>query len=521
MEFLRQFTQGLVQLWLGLSASARVILAVFFVVSAIAISAVVYFGARPQYVELASNLSAEDMVAVQSRLDAEGVPWKIDSAGKTIYVPLQHRSEMKVKINGAGIVSAQGSVPGFEFLDRASPMLNQRMQDINYQRALMGELKRQLEQYSFVNHAFVVIREAEDELFTSEQKPSTASVTLDVNQPLTEEQVNAVLGTITTFGGANLRREHVNLATTKGEILNAPAEDEFDSIANSKLTYARNYRNELKKEAERALRQLGVRSVVTVAIDVDHSSSTEERQEVSKGVPVSSYTVESKTSSGEAPPGGPAGARANLPADATPPGGTQTTVQEEQTLENIEPSRTTIRTVRTPGDVTVKRVTAIVEGKYRDKVDASGAATGEREYVPRSKEELESYKALVAAATNVQDENIEVRDQPFELEHLAAATSAFEAAETGTALARAFDLFEKVGSILLVVALILLVRWLALRAAVSRDAVRENELVLEVAKPGPEEMRKRQIATEIERASTEQPDTVASLLRTWLSEAED
>lgn len=493
------------------------VIAALFTVTLIGI--LVYYTSRPQYVELFTNLSPEDMVAVQGSLDDAGVPFHTDSSGRNILVPSQYRSDMRVKINAAGLVKSQGSIAGFEIFNSPNLMENKFAQDVKYQRALMGELQNQLNQYSFVNRSYVMIREAKEQLFASEQKPTEATVTLDVSQPLSEEQVKAVLGTITTFGGANLTRDHVNLVTVDGKTLNAPSEDDFDSIANSKLEYARKYRKELEKSAEDALLEFGVRSVVRVALDIDNSRTTETSEEVKAGTPISSLSSTSTTTSTQGAPEGPAGARANLPDDAPAPGSEQNSTTTEQTLDNFMPSKKTITRETTPGSATTTHVTAIVQGRYNDEVGADGKPTGQKVYTERTKKELDTYKVLVASACGVDENLVEVRDHPFELDKLTAATSAFEAVQTASLMANWQDTLSMILKLGAVAVAFLMVRRMLLRAAIPIEP--EEEIArFEVPTAGPEELRKREIAGEVERVSQEQPEAVAALLRTWLSERE-
>lgn len=521
LEFLRQFAAGLLSAWERLSTSARATVAVAFLFTAAAIALAVYVGSRPQYVELFSNVSPQDMLAVQGRLEQASVPYRIDSTGTTISVPIQHRSNMRVEILGAGLVKSQGTLPGYELFDTANLMQTQFTQDINYQRALAGELQRLLNEFAFVRNSYVSIREARDELFTSEQKHSEANVTLDVAAPLTEEQVKAVLNTVATFGGAKLSRDHINLVTVDGRILHAPTETDFDSVATSKLELARAYRNDLKREAESALARFGVRSVVTVALDIDHSSRKETKEQVSKGTEISRYTTKNSTISSESAPTGPAGARANLPADAQEAGGQQTNQTETMSIENMEPSRTTTETITTPGEVEVIGATVIVESKYEDEVDEQGNPTGRRQPTERTREELAQYQDLVATAVGVSSDKIKVSDHPFELQDLAVpagtpAAAAVPASRFSIGMVQLNDVLK----IVAVIVLFFIVRFLALRATVRREQA-EEEISIDLPKASPEELRKREIATEVERVSQEQPEAVASLLRTWLNEPEE
>ena len=520
MEFLRQFWDGITQAWQRLSASARVNIGLAFIFTVAIVGSMVYFGSRPQFVTLFDGLGPEDTVAIQSRLADENVPYRVVDSGQTIEVPVADRSRLRVALLSDGIPKTQGTLAGYETLGTSNFMQNQFAQEKGYQIALMGQLQRMLNEFSFVDKSFVQITEAKEEIFSNSQKPSEATVTLKVNRPLKEEDIKAVLGCISTFGGANLTRENVNLVTVDGKVLNAPSEDDFDTIANSRLAYMKNYKSALEKSAEDALYQIGVRSVVRVSLDIDQSSTTERRQEVLDGAVVSSLTSESSTENMETTPGGPSGARANLPADAPIPGGTGTRQSETQSLENFEPSRTTIEKITAPGAATVTRVTAIVEGTYEDEVDANGEKTGERTYVAPPSEKIDTYTELVAAAVGVADDNIEVRDHPFNLEQLAAATTAFDSVETAAWRSNLWETGTTVGKLVLVVILFFVLRYFLLRAAVSQDKLKE-EVHLEIQRASPEERRRKEIAQEVERVSQDQPEAVASLLRTWLSESEE
>lgn len=517
LQFARQFLAGLVLAWGRLSASARVTVAVAFIFTVATIGAMVTIGSRPQYVELFSGLSPQDMLAVQSRLDQEGVPWKADAAGTSIKVPLQYRSDMLVEINGAGIVRSQGTMPGFEIFDSSNLMQTQFTQDVNLMRAKTGELQNLLGRYSFIRNAYVSIAEAKEELFAENQLPIEANVTIDVTRNLTEEQVKAVLNTVAS-SIAGLSKDHINLATTEGKLLKPLADSGFDSIASTKLDLARTARTQLKREAEAALKEFGIRSVVTVMLDVDNTTKKETREKVEKGIAVSSLKITNQSNNSEASPSGPAGARANLPADAQNAGGETNSQTEKQQLTNTEPSRTTTITESTPGDVTVTGATAIVEGKYEDEVDEQGNATGKKVYKPRDKKELDTYQNLVATAVGVSADKVMISDHPFELQQLAAATPAVAA----TASPFSFGAVQLDGilKILGVAVLFFVVRFLALRATV-RKAQMDDTVEIDLPKASAEELRKREIATEVERVSQEQPEAVASLLRTWLSETEE
>jgi len=72
-------------------------------------------------------------------------------------------------------------------------------------------------------------------------------------------------------------------------------------------------------------------------------------------------------------------------------------------------------------------------------------------------------------------------------------------------------------------AVLVLVGFLLARRAMLRimAATPIEEEEMEAPKPSTAEMRKRQIAEEVENLSQQQPEAVASLLRAWMTESEE
>jgi flagellar biosynthesis/type III secretory pathway M-ring protein FliF/YscJ len=114
--------------------------------------------------------------------------------------------------------------------------------------------------------------------------------------------------------------------------------------------------------------------------------------------------------------------------------------------------------------------------------------------------------------------SITVHDHPFKIDRLAAVRDTFEAIEA----AKTRDVMLEWGGwaarALAIVAGFLLVRWFLRRAMVLPPE--EEEEVVEIPAATAEDLRRREVATEVERMSHEEPEVVAALLRSWLSEKE-
>jgi len=520
VEFLRQLAEGISLAWQRLSMSARINLVLACVATIAVVAAIVFLTGRAQYVELYSGLTGEDSAAIQSALRDEGVSYQLRDGGSTIMVPARERTRLRVALMEEDLPQAYGVTPGFEIFDQQELLASRYLQDINYMRAIQGELQRHLNQFDFVRRSFVFITEAEEELFVSEQQPSQAAVTIDNTRPLTSREVQAVVGTIAGYGGARLTRQNIALSTTTGELLHRPHEEEFAAIANSQLEFIDALERQREDKARQALESMGVRAIVRVSADVDFTSGTEQIKEVEEGTLLSSMISESTTTSTQSLPEGPPGAIANLPDQDMAPGGFETEETTEEILENFEPSTRIEQIQRPPGRVESYQVSAFIEGNREPVLDEAGEPTGDMEYVPLDDDEIARYQDFIAASVGVDAADITVYDHPFRIDELAEARAAMEEIEAANLREMLLTYGMNVLTVVVIVIGFFVVRRLLRQATVTREAEMEQ-----VAAEGPafstEEQRRRQMAAEVEQASQQNPDAIAALLRTWISESEE
>ncbi len=525
MEFWRQFWQNTVQTWRQLSVSARVNIGVTALITLVLIVALVAVGSRAKYVNLFTNLSAEDTAAIQAYLTDEGIPYSSKSGGQTLLVPVQHRQTIIVELAGRGLPKSQGTVPGFELFDKQNLMESQSLQKLKYQRAVNGELQKMLNQFDFVKASYVFISEAEEELFTEEQKPSKAAVTLSVTRQPTQKEIRALLNVIATFGGANLDVNHITLATTTGVPLWEPPTDELTAFANSKADYIKKWETDRERRVKEIFAELGKKAIVRVSAKMDFRKTKETSTEISEGAPIARQEENSTSTTTESLPEGPAGATANRPQGAESAETPKTSEKRDMTVENFDPSRRTLESQSEPGDVTGYAVSVILEGNYQPATDESGATTGENTYVALTDDEKKKWRSVIANAVGVKvnpETDIIVEDQPFQIEQLAQVQEAAKETAVSTALAYWSEKGIMALQVALLIVAFLLVRRYLLRAFRRLpEEVEEEEISIEAPQPTTEELRKREIVAEVERAFQEQPDAVAALLRSWLAESED
>jgi len=521
VEFLRQLRENIVAIWqrLGIGARTNILVTVLLTVGLVV--ALVISGSRPQYVPLYSGLDPKDAAAMQDVLEGANIPHKVAQGGSTILVSTRNRAEARLALSAQDLPKHGGTKPGFEMFDTQDFMTTRALQDINFVRAKEGELQNTLEGLRFVESASVSITVADESYFLDEQKPSEASITLRTRrgQRLTEDQIDGVLA-LAASADVNLSPEHVTLFVNDLPV-HTPATGDFDYVANSEFNLKRKREQWCEERAEKALMEVGVRAVVRVSLDMDFASKREKVDSAEEGTILASMTTSTSTSTQESPPEGAPGALANPPAGQVRPGAMTTEETTEETIENYEPTRTVTETSTPPGRVIGAKVAVFVDQDREPVLGEDGEPTGDSKPVDRTQEEIEGYRKIVAAAVDasVEPDDVEIADMPFESLPVVTAAMAPGAAFGGDLLQWGRQWGTVLGQALLVVLGLWIVRRMAIRHLVFPEP--EEEEVPEVPEATREELVKQRIASEVEQFSQQQPETVAGLLRSWISEAED
>ncbi len=518
MEFLRNLYAGLAEAWQQLSVSARINIVLAGVAAVAFIAFVVYTNSRPQFVTLSRGVEPAEMTQIVDTLEAQGVAYRVTDNNTTVMVPAAQRSDLQLVLAENNLPVGRTTDPGFELFAQTDVTSNQFQQNITYQRAIQGELQMLLNNLDFVEFSNVLIREAKDELFASEQRPSEAAVTLQVTRMPSDREAKAVVNMIARAGGPNLSQQNVTIITTDGQVIHDPGDDAFASMANSKLEYIAELERMREQRLEQSLQQMGKRGIVRVSAQVDFDEKEVEETVTSEGTELSTYVRELSTTTTERPPEGAPGALANIPEGLAQDGGTVSSETENEEIINYEPSQTRTMTTSRPGDVIKYAVTMIVEGDYETTEDADA----QRTYLGLSDDDRALFTDLARAGVGEAREATEVsiHDFPFEIEGLpgAAATVAqMQAAET-----RAFYTQTALYAAQLLGIIVLF--WFARRFLRQTVEIPEEEAEPEPIpeeKPEPESVRRQHVQAEVERLAEEEAELMSNLLRTLMTQQED
>jgi len=371
------------------------------------VAGLVLWSRAPDYRVLYSNLSDRDGGAIITALQAANVPYHLSEGGGAILVPADQVGEMRLRLASQGLPK-NGSV-GFELMDNQKFGISQFAEQVNYQRALEGELERTIESIDTVKSARVHLAIPKPSVFVREREAPSASVLANLypGRVLDEGQVAAIAHMVSS-AVPNLPVRNVTIVDQDGNLLTQPSASA--GLDASQLKYVRQIERDTQARIDAILAPLfgagNARAQVSADVDFSKleqtaesygpngnpqqaairsqqsSTSTELSQGGASGVPGALSNQPPQPAS--APVNGPNGAPAQPPA--TP------VSDHHDTTTNYELDKTVRHYQQSPGDI--KRLSVAVVVNYQPQVDAKGHATMQ----PLTADQLAQVQQLVKDA---------------------------------------------------------------------------------------------------------------------------
>lgn len=312
--------------------------------------AMVLWAKSPDYRTLYSNVSDQDGGAIVTQLTQLNIPYRFADNGGAIEVPADKVHELRLRLAQQGL--PKGGAVGFELLDQEKFGISQFSEQINYQRALEGELARTIETLGPVKTARVHLAMPKPSLFVREQKNPSASVTvtLEPGRALDEGQISAVTHLVSS-AVAGLPTGNVTVVDQSGHLLTQSNTSSRD-LNDAQLKYANDVEGRIQRRIEAILGPIvgssNIHAQVTAQINFDNKEQTEEQYspngDAAQAV-MRSRQLNTTDQIGGQNPGGVPGALSNQPAPAnsapisTPPANQQNGQQNGQ--QNNQQQQTT------------------------------------------------------------------------------------------------------------------------------------------------------------------------------------
>lgn len=378
---------------------------------------VYFWNKEPAYKVLFSNLADKDGGQVTAALQQMNIPYQLGPGG-AILVPTENVYDARLKLATQGLPKASGV--GFELMDNQKFGISQFAEQINYQRAIEGELARTIESLSVVEAARVHLAIPKNSVFLREQQKPTASVmlTLFAGRVLDAAQTAGIVNLVSS-SVPGLPARNITIVDQDGNLLSSQVElaGEHAGLNKRQLAHVREIEQSLTRRVETILQPIfgkeNVRAEVTATMDFSEVEQTAEfytpNSPPNQAAIRSQQTAESQRRDPN-PVGGVPGALSNQPPNAAaapiqlPPGtqaglmpnpvanGAPTMDASKETTTNYEVDRT-IQHTKAPVGV-LKRLSAAVVVNHKKQVNADGTSRS----IPLTAKELEQVNALVREA---------------------------------------------------------------------------------------------------------------------------
>lgn len=544
---------GFQAMWHRLRANPKIPLLIAASAAIAIVVALLLWVKSPDYRVLYSNLNDRDGGAIVAQLTQMNIPYRFTENGSALMIPAEKVHETRLRLAQQGL--PKGGAVGFELLDQEKFGISQFSEQINYQRALEGELSRTIESLGPVQNARVHLALPKPSLFVREQKPPSASVTLTLQagRALDDGQINAIVYMVAS-SVAGLPPANVTVVDQAGRLL-TQSDGAGRDLNAAQLKYANEVENRYQRRIEAIIAPIvgsaNVRAQVTAQLDFATREQTDEQYQPNQNpdksavrskqfsqseqlggqqiggvpgalsnqpsAPVTAPIETPKPAAATAPPNAPANvntrtasANSNLP---------QNTRRDETT--NYEVDRTIRHTQQKAGTVERLSVAVVINTLGTDK---------DGKPVPMSKEQLAQVESLVREAmgySSSRGDTLNIVNTPFNDVEPAGSELPFWQSQAF------IDQLLNAGRYLLV----LLVAWLLWRKLV-RPQLQNRQMALAAAKesavppadankPSHEELALRKKSQQrvnaevqgqrIRELADKDPRVVALVIRQWMS----
>lgn len=541
----------------SMSATQKAMVGAILAIALLALAGLGIWASQETMAPLASNLAPGDANSIVELLKKQNIPYDLSSDQRTVLVPEKRVGELRLTMAGQGLLT--GDKLGFEKLEAPNLSSTDFSQKVIHRRAVEADLSKMLKEGlpQLVAEARVHITPVNDSPFITEKEDAKASVLLRLrsSSALSDENTQGIVNLVAN-SVEGLKPDNVVVVDQFGRILSKTGRDPMVGASDTQKKLQREEEDHLVSRVTELLQPvvgLGkVRATAHVELDFDKVKINEEKFDPQSQVERSIQQKDLQTTKREGAAGVPGTPSNVAPATggALPAGVLESTTQKDVTT-NFEISKSISSTEKAPGSIKRVSLAVIVDHATLWEKDPKGNPVEKLQ--PRTAEELKKLREQVAAAVGIQEkrgDQLTVENMPF-----ASTVNPKEEAEAKSK--ERWDLVKQYVPFLvwgLVGALVFFMIFLPmlkkLSAAINKpaplrihageegepgspahprkitptksvselEAEIEAELNAEGAAGAPEAQRRQLIKKRVQESTTQDPETIASLIRSWMLE---
>ncbi|NSL54836.1 flagellar basal-body MS-ring/collar protein FliF [Uliginosibacterium aquaticum] len=234
---------------------------------------------EPPYSVLFSGVEEKDGGAIITALQQQNVPYRVENGGATIMVPGARANELRLALAAQGL--PRGGSVGFELLETQKLGLSQFHEQVNYQRALEGELARTIQSIGAVAGARVHLAIPKQTAFLRNEQKPTASIVVNLRpgRRLDAAQVAGIVHLVSS-SVPELAANQVSVIDQNGNLLARQRKQDGVALDDTQLEYVRNveesYITRIQKILDPVLGAGNFRAQVMADVDFDAAEQTSE-----------------------------------------------------------------------------------------------------------------------------------------------------------------------------------------------------------------------------------------------------
>jgi flagellar M-ring protein FliF len=506
---------------------------------------------------LFTNLPPLDANRIVEELKKSNIKYELSQDQRTISVPEKRVGELRLTFAGEGLPKGEGI--GFDKLESPSLTTTDFTQKIMYRRAMESELARTIMSIQQVAQATVHISPSNDSPFVTEKEDAKASVLLKLkgSKILPEDNTQAIVNLLAA-SVEGLKPENVVVIDQFSRILSRSGADTASGVSDSQKKVQREEEDHLVQQVTDLLEPVvgigKVRATAHVDLDFDKVKTNEETFNPQGQVERETKVVKEHEQKSDASGGVPGTASNLAPAAGAAAGAKGSDIKDkDETDTHYEISKVLRSVEQAPGSVKRMSIAVIVDHATQWDKDPKGEPV--QKLVARTPEELKKIRDQVSSAVGFQAK----RGDDLTVENIEFAPLGNPKEEKEERQARLMDIAWKLAPVVLWAILGLIIFFVVvmpmlkrLGAALSRPAplrVRvgggeggaegehgaprkftpgrsvseiqaeiEAELNAEGESGAPEAQRRGLIKKRIQESTLGDPETVASLVRSWILE---
>ncbi|MBL0159789.1 MAG: flagellar M-ring protein FliF [Bryobacterales bacterium] len=305
------------KIYTTLTGRQKLYIAAACIILGVGMAALMRWQRESGFEPLYKSLSSEDASAVVAKLKERGVDFRIADGGTSILVQADRAPEMRLEVAGAGLV--RSGRPGFELFDKVNFGVTDFAEQVNFRRALEGELERSVASLAEVEKARVHLTFKRDSVYLESRQPAKASVLVRLKPQtvLSPQNVQAITHLVAS-AVEGLAPESISVLDMNGNLLGKPRRSRGtagDSLDDASLEYQQSIERQFLAKINSTLEPLlgAERYRSAVSVDCDLATVEESEELFDPNRSVMSTSQKSEDVSATATASGVPGTASSLP----------------------------------------------------------------------------------------------------------------------------------------------------------------------------------------------------------------